>query len=212
MTYVHAVTNAPHACCHCTFPSCMKLLHAIARRLLRRRIVAGELVSCAIGVVWTVTSHVCGYTSSMVASLVCLQCFDMHYDLHNGTMVYQSRSSYINSAHAAGGAAIYEATINSLRSILSDREQQLNRLEADLAVAKAYSGSSQRLMGESAQGESALRIELDVLRRRLTEKEAQVVSGEERLSRLEAVHRVAQVILPGLPKAAPAMPQRVVSR
>lgn len=77
--------------------------------------------------------------------------------------------------------------------MLSDREQQLSRLEADLAVAKAYSGASQRMMGESAQGESALRIELDVLRQRLTEKEAQVVNGEERLSRLEAVHRVAQV-------------------
>ncbi len=48
-------------------------------------------------------------------------------------------------------------------------------------------------MGESAQGESALRVELDVLRQRLTEKEAQVVNGEERLSRLEAVCRVAQV-------------------
>ena len=48
-------------------------------------------------------------------------------------------------------------------------------------------------MGESAQGESALKIELGVLRQRLSEKEAQVVSGEERLSRLEAVHRVAQV-------------------
>ena len=77
--------------------------------------------------------------------------------------------------------------------MLSDREQQLSRLEADLAVAKAYSGASQRMMGESAQGESALKIELDVLRQRLTEKEAQVVNGEERLSRLEAVHRVAQV-------------------
>ncbi|KAL0020086.1 hypothetical protein WJX79_009298 [Trebouxia sp. C0005] len=93
---------------------------------------------------------------------------------------------------AQGGPAVFEATISSLRSMLSDREQQLSRLEADLAVAKAYSGASQRMMGESAQGESALRIELDVLRQRLTEKEAQVVNGEERLSRLEAVHRVAQ--------------------
>ncbi|DBB14510.1 TPA: hypothetical protein ACH3X3_004792 [Trebouxia sp. C0006] len=91
-----------------------------------------------------------------------------------------------------GGPAILEATISSLRSMLLDREQQLSRLEADLAVAKAYSGANQRMMGESAQGESALRIELDVLRQRLTEKEAQVVHGEERLSRLEAVHRVAQ--------------------
>ncbi|DBA92530.1 TPA: hypothetical protein ACH3X1_002761 [Trebouxia sp. C0004] len=91
-----------------------------------------------------------------------------------------------------GGPAIFEATISSLRSMLSDREQQLSRLEADLAVARAYSGASQRTMGESAQGESALRIELDVLQQRLTEKEAQVVNGEERLSRLEAVHRVAQ--------------------
>ena len=93
----------------------------------------------------------------------------------------------------AGGSAAFEATIQSLRSLLADREQQLSRLEADLAVARAYSGSSQRLVSESAQGESALRIELDMLRQRLTEKEAQVVSGEERLSRLEAVHRVAQV-------------------
>ena len=88
---------------------------------------------------------------------------------------------------------MFEATINSLRSLLSDREHQLSRLEADLAIAKAYSGSSQRLVGDSAQGESALKIELDVLRQRLSEKEAQVVNGEERLSRLEAVHRVAQV-------------------
>ena len=49
------------------------------------------------------------------------------------------------------------------------------------------------MVGESAQGESALKVELGVLRQRLSEKEAQVVSGEERLSRLEAVHRVAQV-------------------
>lgn len=77
--------------------------------------------------------------------------------------------------------------------MLLDREQQLSRLEADLAVAKAYSGASQRVMGESTQGVSALRVELDVLRQRLTEKESQVVNGEERLSRLEAVHRVAQV-------------------
>ena len=48
-------------------------------------------------------------------------------------------------------------------------------------------------MGESAQSESSLRVERDVLRRRLSEKEAQIVSSEERLSRLEAVHRVAQV-------------------
>ena len=94
---------------------------------------------------------------------------------------------------ATGSTSAFEATINSLRSLLSDREQQLSRLEADLAVAKVYSGSSQRLVGETAQVESALRIELDVLRRRLTEKEAQVVNAEERLSRLEAVHRVAQV-------------------
>lgn len=92
--------------------------------------------------------------------------------------------------YASGGSA---ATINSLRSLLSDREHQLSRLEADLAIAKAYSGSSQRVVGESAQGESVLGIELGVLRQRLSEKEAQVVSGEERLSRLEAVHRVAQV-------------------
>lgn len=97
---------------------------------------------------------------------------------------------------ASGASAACEATINSLRSLLSDREHHLSRLEADLAIAKAYSGSSQRLVGESAQGESALRIELGVLRQRLSEKEAQVVSGEERLSRLEAVHRVAQVRYP----------------
>lgn len=96
-------------------------------------------------------------------------------------------------SRATGSTSAFEATINSLRSLLSDREQQLSRLEADLAVAKAYSGSSQRLVGETAQGESALKIELDVLRRRLTEKEAHVVNAEERLSRLEAVHRVAQV-------------------
>lgn len=66
-------------------------------------------------------------------------------------------------------------------------------MEADLAIARAYSGSSERLVGESAQSESTLKIELDILRQRLSEKEAQVVSGEERLSRLEAVHRVAQV-------------------
>ena len=95
--------------------------------------------------------------------------------------------------YASGGSAAVEATINSLRSLLSDREHQLSKLEADLAIAKAYSGSSQRVVGESAQGESALRIELGVLRQRLSEKEAQVISGEERLSRLEAVHRVAQV-------------------
>ena len=100
---------------------------------------------------------------------------------------------------ASGSTAVFEATINSLRSLLADREHQLTRLEADLAVARAYSGSSQRLVGESAQGESALRIELDVLRRRLSEKEALVISGEERLSRLEAVHRVAQVPPHGLP-------------
>lgn len=94
---------------------------------------------------------------------------------------------------ASGGAAAVEATINSLRSLLSDREHQLSRLEADLAIAKAYSGSSQRVVSASAQGESALKIELGVLQQRLSEKEAQVVSGEERLSRLEAVHRVAQV-------------------
>lgn len=96
----------------------------------------------------------------------------------------------------AGGYAAFEATINSLRSLLSDREHHLSRLEADLAIAKAYSGSSQRLVGESAQGESALKIELGVLRQRLSEKEAQIVNGEERLSRLEAVHRVAQVCYP----------------
>ncbi|KAL3148684.1 hypothetical protein ABBQ38_014099 [Trebouxia sp. C0009 RCD-2024] len=95
-------------------------------------------------------------------------------------------------AGAQGGYAAFEATINSLRSLLSDREHHLSRLEADLAIAKAYSGSSQRLVGESAQGESALKIELGVLRQRLSEKEAQIVNGEERLSRLEAVHRVAQ--------------------
>ena len=86
-----------------------------------------------------------------------------------------------------------EATINSLRSLLADRERQLTNLEADLAVARSASGSGQRLMSESGQSESALRVEVDVLRRRLNEKEAQIVSSEERLSRLEAVHRVAQV-------------------
>ena len=75
------------------------------------------------------------------------------------------------SMYAAGGSAAVEATINSLRSLLSDREHQLSRLEADLAIAKAYSGSSQRVVGESAQGESALKIELGVLRQRLSEKE-----------------------------------------
>ena len=94
-----------------------------------------------------------------------------------------------------GGSAAYEATINSMRSLLSEREHQLSRLEADLAIARAYSGSGQ-LEGESAQAESALKIELDVLRRRLSEKEAQILSGEERLSCLEAVHRVAQVCMP----------------
>ena len=102
---------------------------------------------------------------------------------------------------ASGGSAAVEATINSLRSLLSDREHQLSRLEADLAIAKAYSGSSQRVVGESARGESALKIELGVLRQRLSEKEAQVVSGEERLSRLEAVHRVAQVCFLTVPKS-----------
>lgn len=96
----------------------------------------------------------------------------------------------------AGGSAAFEATINSLRLLLSDREHHLSRLEADLAIAKSYSGSSQRQVCDSAQGESALKIELGVLRQRLNEKEAQVVSGEERLSRLEAVHRVAQVCYP----------------
>lgn len=95
------------------------------------------------------------------------------------------------SCHA--GTAALEASISSLRSLLTDREHQLANLEAELAIARSASGSSQRLVGESAQGESALRVELDVLRRHLSEKEAQIVSGEERLSRLEAVHRVAQV-------------------
>ena len=43
------------------------------------------------------------------------------------------------------------------------------------------------------QDGDALRAEIDALRRRLAEKDAQVLTGEERLSRLEAVHRVAQV-------------------
>lgn len=86
-----------------------------------------------------------------------------------------------------------EGTINSLRSLLADRERQLTNLEADLAVARSASGCSQRLVGKSGQSESALRVEVDVLRRRLSEKEAQIVSSEERLSRLEAVHRLAQV-------------------
>ena len=94
---------------------------------------------------------------------------------------------------ASGGSVAYESTINNMRSLLSDREHQLSRLEADLAIARAYSGAGQ-LVGESAQAESALKIELDVLRQRLSEKEAQIISGEERLSRLEAVHRVAQVL------------------
>ena len=91
------------------------------------------------------------------------------------------------------GMNALEATINSLRSLLADRERQLSNLEADLAVARSASGPSQRLVGESGQSESALRVEVDVLRRRLSEKEAHIVSSEERLSRLEAVHRVAQV-------------------
>ena len=50
------------------------------------------------------------------------------------------------------------------------------------------------LMGlKHLQDGDALRAEVDVLRRRLAEKDAQVLTGEERLSRLEAVHRVAQV-------------------
>ena len=77
--------------------------------------------------------------------------------------------------------------------MLLDREQQLGRLEADLAVACSASGCSQRLMTEAAQSDSALRIEVNVLKRRLSEKEAQIISSEERLSHLEAVHRVAQV-------------------
>ena len=89
--------------------------------------------------------------------------------------------------------AVLEATVSSLRSMLLDREQQLGRLEADLAVACSAPGCSQRLMTEAAQNDSALRIEVNVLKRRLSEKEAQIISSEERLSHLEAVHRVAQV-------------------
>lgn len=91
------------------------------------------------------------------------------------------------------GTIALEATISSLRSLLVDREHHLTSLEAELAVARSASGSSQGRISDSAQGESALRLELDVMRRRLSEKEAQIVSSEERLSRLEAVHRVAQV-------------------
>lgn len=99
-----------------------------------------------------------------------------------------------NIAHCClAGTKALEATISSLKALLTDREHQLTNLEADLAVARSASGSSQRLMGESAQSESSLRVERDVLRRRLSEKEAQIVSSEERLSRLEAVHRAAQV-------------------
>eukprot|EP00891_Asterochloris_glomerata_P000304 jgi/Astpho2/304/Aster-02189 len=94
---------------------------------------------------------------------------------------------------ASSSAGAFEATIQHLRSLLSERDRQLGRLEAEVAMLRAGRPGEPRT-GETGplQDGDALRAEIDALRRRLAEKDAQVLTGEERLSRLEAVHRVAQ--------------------
>ncbi|KAK9818004.1 hypothetical protein WJX72_005629 [[Myrmecia] bisecta] len=88
----------------------------------------------------------------------------------------------------AGSTAI-DTTMDHLRSLLADRDLQIQRLQHELAHAGSSSADEAT---DLPSDEGALRDSIRSLRRQLADKDALLASNEERLSRLEAVHRVAQ--------------------
>lgn len=79
--------------------------------------------------------------------------------------------------------------------LLAERDRQIRGLEADLAAAYMSREAPAGLPGSQLEGEADLRAAVNSLRNQLAEKESLLGSAEERLSRLEAVHRVAQVCI-----------------